>query len=188
MGRLLPYKDTFPQVADSAFIADNAVLIGDVAVGERSSIWYGCILRGDINAIRVGADVNIQDGTVVHVDSRVYGTTIGDRVTIGHMALIHACTLADDCMVGMRATVMDGAVVEPGALVAAGALVPPGKTVPSGEVWAGTPARFLRRFTDKDREMLDYIWPGYSRLGAEYRDAGLDLRDRDAGAAAGRRG
>lgn len=164
-----------PAIATDAFIAENAVLIGDVTVGPRASIWYGCVLRGDINEIRVGAETNIQDGTVVHVDSKGYPTHIGDRVTIGHMALIHACTLKDGCMVGMRATVMDGAVVGEGAMIAAGALVTPGKQVPPGELWAGQPARKLRDMTPKDKDMLDYIWPNYVDYARAFMDDGFQM-------------
>ena len=175
-GVILPFRDKTPRVDETAFIAETAVVIGDVTVGARSSVWYGCVLRGDMNHIRIGDDTNIQDMTMIHVDSQGYPTVIGNRVSVGHMALLHACTLKDDCMVGMRATVMDGAVVEEGALVAAGALVTPGKVVPAGELWAGSPARKVRDVGEGDQKMLDYIWPVYDRLGEEYRRMGADLR------------
>ena len=173
---ILPYNGIMPRIADDAFIASNAIIIGDVEIGSGSSIWYNCVLRGDMNVIRVGEKTNIQDGTIVHVDSGKYGTFIGNRVTIGHLALIHACTLEDGCMVGMNGTVMDGAVVETGALVAAGALVAPGKRVPGGQMWAGTPARYARDVRESDIEMINYIWPGYEKLGAEYIAQGHDAR------------
>lgn len=125
-GVILPFKDKHPQIDETAFIAENAIIIGDVTIGTKSSIWYSCVLRGDMNFIRIGNDTNIQDGTVVHVDSKGYPTILGDRVTVGHMALLHACTLEDDAMIGMQACVMDGAVVGKGSLIAAGALVTPG--------------------------------------------------------------
>ena len=175
-GLILPFKGTMPVIHADAFIAPNAVIIGDVEIGEKTGIWFNCMVRGDMNEIRIGANTNIQDGTIIHVDSRTYGTTIGDNITVGHMCLLHACTLEDGCMVGMNATVMDGAVVEKGALVAAGALVTPGKRVGAGEVWAGSPARKIRDIGDKDQDMLDYIWPGYVELAAEYKQAGHDLR------------
>ncbi len=159
-------------------MAETAAVIGDVEVGAGSSVWYGCTLRGDLNRIRVGRNTNIQDGTVVHVnhdphgDYRVTGggmpTTIGDGVTIGHMALIHACTLEDGSFVGMRAVVMDEAVVESGAMVAAGALVTPGKRVPSGQLWAGSPARFLRDLRPDDLDHMAYLSEHYARLAAAY--------------------
>ncbi|MAY68391.1 MAG: gamma carbonic anhydrase family protein [Rhodospirillaceae bacterium] len=175
-GVILPFKDKHPQIDETAFIAENAVIIGDVTIGVKSSIWYSCVLRGDMNYIRIGNDTNIQDGTIVHVDSKGYPTILGDRVTVGHMALLHACTLKDDSMVGMQACVMDGAVVGEGSLVAAGALVTPGKEIGPGEVWAGRPAKFLRKVGPNDQKMLDYIWPVYDDLSAEYRLAGHDLR------------
>tara|TARA_R110002124_G_scaffold105164_2_gene255860 strand:- start:59925 stop:60512 length:588 start_codon:yes stop_codon:yes gene_type:complete len=175
-GVVLPFKDKHPQIDETAFIAENAVIIGDVTIGTKSSIWYSCVLRGDMNFIRIGNDTNIQDGTVVHVDSKGYPTILGDRVTVGHMALLHACTLEDDAMIGMQACVMDGAVVGKGSLIAAGALVTPGKQIGPGEVWAGRPAKFLRKVGPNDQKMLDYIWPVYDNLSAEYRLAGHDLR------------
>ncbi len=176
VGNILTFRGKSPRVSDSAFVAHTATIIGDVEIGTGSSIWYHCVVRGDMNEIRIGANVNIQDGTIVHVDRRTYGTYIHNNVTIGHLALIHACVLEDGCMVGMRATVMDGAIVGKGALVAAGSLVTPGKRVGAGEVWAGTPARRLREIGDRDQDMLDYIWPSYRDLGAEYVANGYDLR------------
>lgn len=175
-GVILPYRDKLPRIDGEAFIAETAVIIGDVTIGARSSIWYGSVLRGDMNFIRIGCDTNIQDMTMIHIASLGEPTVIGDRVSVGHMALLHACTLKDDCMVGMRATVMDGAVVGEGALVAAGALVTPGKVIGPREVWAGSPARKVRDIGPGDQKMLDYIWPVYDQLGAEYRDIGADLR------------
>jgi len=173
---ILSIRGLTPKIADDAFIASTAVVIGDVEIGAGSSIWYHCVVRGDIHEIRIGENANVQDGTVIHVARDRFGTYIGDGVTIGHLCLIHACTLEDHCMVGMQATVMDGAVVETGALVAAGALVPPGKRVGAGEFWAGSPARYVCDVKDTHKEMLDRIWPGYRDLGAEYRAEGLDLR------------
>ncbi len=175
-GLILPYKGKMPTIHDNTFIAPNAVIIGNVEIGANTGIWFNCVVRGDMNEIRIGANTNIQDGTIIHVDSRTYGTYIGDNITVGHMCLLHACTLEDGCMVGMQATVMDGAVVERGALVAAGALVTPGKRVGADEVWAGSPARRLRDVGDRDKDMLEYIWPGYVELAGDYLRAGQDLR------------
>ena len=166
---IMPYGDVMPNVADDAFIAPTATLIGDVEVGAQSGIWFQCVLRGDVNDIRVGARTNIQDGTVVHVASHTQGCYIGDDITIGHMALIHACTLEDGCFIGMKATVMDLAVVEAGAMVAAGALVPPGKVIRSGELWAGTPARMVRKLSDSDLELMRQTAPHYAQLAESYR-------------------
>ncbi len=164
-----PYRGVLPTIADDAFIAENAVIIGDVEIGAETSIWYNCVLRGDVHEIRIGRQVNIQDGTIVHVAKGAFGTYIGDGVSIGHMALIHACTLEPGSFVGMKACVMDGAVVESGALVAAGALVTPGKRVPSGQLWAGSPAKYIRDLGEKDQRMFDYTAPQYVSLGQEYR-------------------
>ena len=174
---IMPFKGVSPTIGKDVFIAPTAAIIGDVRLGDRSSVWFSCVLRGDDHYIEVGEDTNIQDGTVVHVDSKGYPTIMGDRVTIGHMCLIHACELQDDCMIGMQACVMDGAVVGEGSLIAAGSLVTPGRQIGPGEVWAGRPARFLRKIAEGDQKMLDYIWPVYDNLSAEYRQAGHDLRD-----------
>ncbi len=168
-GVILPYKGTVPRVAADAFVAETAVLIGDVEIGSETSVWFGCILRGDLNSIRVGARTNIQDGTIVHVDSREFRATIGDDVTIGHNAVIHACTLENGAFVGIGATVLDGAVVESAAMVAAGALVTPGKRVPSGELWAGSPARKLRDFPAEEAAAFADIARRYVLLARDYR-------------------
>jgi carbonic anhydrase/acetyltransferase-like protein (isoleucine patch superfamily) len=163
-----------PAVAASAFIADTAVVIGDVEIGEQASIWYGCVLRGDSNSIRVGARTNIQDGTIVHVNHEWEGaagtrTIIGADITIGHMALIHACTLEDGCFIGMKACVMDGVVVESGAMVAAGALVTPGKVVRRGELWGGSPARLMRRLKDAELKYFEETARHYCELAESHR-------------------
>ncbi len=170
MTLLLPYRDQRPRIAADAFVAPGVVVIGDVEIGAGSGIWFGCVLRGDVQAIRVGCDVNLQDGTVVHVAGTEEGRCeIGDGVSVGHMALIHACRLEPGAFVGMKATVMDGAVVETGAIVAAGAVVTPRKRVPAGEVWAGNPARRLREATADDLRMVEYVRRRYVALAQEYR-------------------
>ncbi len=168
-GIILPYRGVSPRIAASAFIAPTATIIGDVEIGEDSNIWFGCVIRGDVNEVRIGAGTNIQDGTVVHVSREKYGTYIGDNITIGHMALIHACTLEDGCFIGMRATVMDGCVIAGGAMVAAGALITPGKRVPPGELWAGTPAKRVRDLSEADGKSIAATAPHYVRLAREYR-------------------
>ncbi|PJB70561.1 MAG: gamma carbonic anhydrase family protein [Alphaproteobacteria bacterium CG_4_9_14_3_um_filter_47_13] len=163
-----PYKEKKPVIAASAFIAENAVIAGDVVIGAESSIWYGCTLRGDVNVIRIGARSNIQDHSMIHVSSFGHATIIGDDVTVGHMALLHACTLEDGSFVGMKACLMDGALVERGAMVAAGALVTPGKTIPSGQLWGGAPARFMRNLTVDDVKHMAWSSAHYVRLAKEY--------------------
>ncbi len=168
---ILPFRGLVPSIDPEAFVAENAVLIGQVAIGAESSIWYGCVLRGDVHEIRVGRRTNIQDGTIVHVTSGRFGCIIGSNVTVGHAAILHACTLEDDCFVGMGATVMDGVVVESGAMVAAGALVPPGKRVKRGELWAGSPARLMRPLSDQDLAYFPVSAAHYVTLAEEYKKA-----------------
>jgi len=168
-GLLLPFQGIRPTIAPDAFIAPNATIIGNSVIGPGSSIWFGCILRGDVHEIRVGARVNIQDGTVVHVSRAKTGTYIGDDVSIGHMALIHGCVLEDRAFVGMNATVMDECVVESLAFVAAGALVTPGKRVKRGELWAGRPAKMIRELTEDDYKMMAGTGSSYAALAQQYR-------------------
>ncbi len=150
---ILPFGGKAPRIHDSAFIAPGARLIGDVEVGPDASIWYNCVLRGDINRIVVGARSNVQDGTVIHVEgprpassmpTDGLPTMIGEDCLIGHSAILHGCVLDDRSFVGMQATAMDGSRVGTGAMLGAGALLSPGKAIPPGEVWIGRPAKLLR--------------------------------------------
>lgn len=165
---ILPFDGVTPRIAPDAFIAPTAAVIGDVVIGAGSSVWFNCTLRGDVHEIRVGERTNIQDGCVVHVTSGKFGCYIGSDITIGHNAVIHACTLEDGCFVGMSATVMDGAVVESQAMVAAGALVTPGKRVRRGELWAGSPAKPMRRLTEDELAYFPESAAHYARLAARY--------------------
>jgi carbonic anhydrase/acetyltransferase-like protein (isoleucine patch superfamily) len=169
-GLILPYGNHVPVIHPRAFIAPTATVIGDVELGDSASLWFNVVVRGDDEPIRIGARSNIQDGTVVHVSSRVSGTYIGADVTIGHLALIHACTLQDGSFVGMGAIVLDEAVVETGAMVAAGAMVTPGKVVKSGELWAGRPARKLRDMSEEEIAYGREIIAHYVKRGQEYAD------------------
>jgi carbonic anhydrase/acetyltransferase-like protein (isoleucine patch superfamily) len=164
----LRYKNTRPEVHKSAYIANTVSLIGDVVVGARSSLWFGVVARGDINLIRIGQRTNIQDGTIIHVSAPGNGTHIGDDVTVGHMAVLHDCTLQDGSFVGIKACVMDGAVVESGAMVAAGALVTPRKVVRSGELWSGVPAKPARALKQEEVDMIRWIPEHYVELLQEY--------------------
>ncbi|WP_374376267.1 gamma carbonic anhydrase family protein [Dongia sp.] len=173
-GMILPYKGILPKIAGDAFIAANAVVIGDVEIGPEASIWFGCVLRGDSNSIRVGARTNVQDGTVIHVNHEREGAAgtkavIGADVTIGHMALLHACTIEDGAFIGMKACIMDGVVVESGGMVAAGALVTPGKRVRKGELWAGSPAKLMRPLSEKEMAYFGYSAEHYCKVAASYR-------------------
>lgn len=173
---ILPYQGVLPRIAADAFIASTAVVIGAVEIGPESSIWFGCVLRGDSNTISVGARTNIQDGTIIHVNHEREGaagtrTVIGSDVTVGHMALLHACTIEDGAFIGMKACIMDGVVVESGGMVAAGALVTPGKRVRRGELWAGSPAKLMRPLGDKEMAYFAYSAKHYCDVAASYRKA-----------------
>jgi carbonic anhydrase/acetyltransferase-like protein (isoleucine patch superfamily) len=156
MATSLTFGGASPRLDPTAFAAPGAVLIGDVEVGPLASIWYNCVLRGDVNRIRIGARTNIQDGSVIHVDSPKPGdadghaTLIGADVLIGHLAMVHGCILHDRAFVGLGAIVMDGCVIESEAMLAAGAMLTPGKRIPSGQLWAGRPAKYVRDLTAED--------------------------------------
>jgi len=167
-GLIVPFGGFAPRVDRSAFIAANATLVGDVEIGANVSIWFGCILRGDGPGIRIGEGSNLQDGTVVHIAKRGLMTIVGRNVSVGHMALLHACEIQDGAFVGMHASVLDGAVVESRAMVAAGGLVTPGKVVRSGELWAGSPAKKMRDLTEKDYETFEDVVDGYVKLSRRY--------------------
>ncbi len=141
------YDGKSPRIARSAFLAEGSVVVGDVEIGEQSSLWFGTVVRGDVNHVRIGARTNVQDQSVVHVTSGTHPTIIGDDVTVGHRAVLHGCTVKDRCLVGIGAIVMDGAVVGPDAMVGAGALVPPGMVVPPGTLVLGAPAKVQRPLT-----------------------------------------
>jgi carbonic anhydrase/acetyltransferase-like protein (isoleucine patch superfamily) len=168
-GTILPYQGTLPTIHADAFIAPTAVVIGDVVIGAGSGVWFNCVIRGDVHEIRIGERTNIQDGTIVHVTSGKFGTYIGSDITIGHGAILHACTLEDGCFIGMGATILDGAVVETGAMVAAGAVVTPGKRVGKGELWAGNPAKMLRPLSEQDMAFFPKSAANYAALAERYR-------------------
>lgn len=166
---ILPWRGTVPTLDESVFVAPGASVIGDVVIGAGSSVWFGCVVRGDVNEIRVGQRSNIQDGTVVHVTKGGNGTYIGDDVLIGHNCTIHACSLESGSFIGMGSTILDGVVVEGGAMVAAGALVTPNKRVKRGELWAGNPARKLRDLSDDEMAFFISQCAHYAATAAEYK-------------------
>ena len=168
---VLPYGGRWPDISTSAFIAPSATVIGDVAIGSKTGIWFHCVLRGDVNTISIGEHSNLQDGTIVHVNRERSGQTrIGDFVTVGHKALIHGCTIESGAFVGMGATVMDNVVVEQESMVAAGALVTSGKRISRGELWAGSPARYLRNLTSDEIVNNRETAVHYGKLASEYRE------------------
>ncbi|MFC3653040.1 gamma carbonic anhydrase family protein [Dyella humi] len=174
MTSLRSFKGILPTLGARAYVDPAATVIGDVVLGDDVSIWPGAVLRGDVNYIRVGARSNIQDGTIVHVthdgpySPGGFPTLIGEGVTIGHAAVIHACTIEDYCLIGMHATVLDGAVVKKYGFVGAGSVVPPGKVVGERELWLGNPAQRVRLLTDKQIEQLHYSADHYVRLKDTY--------------------
>jgi carbonic anhydrase/acetyltransferase-like protein (isoleucine patch superfamily) len=174
-----PYLECFPQLGAGAYVDPAAIVIGDVVLGDDASVWPGTVIRGDVNFIRIGARTNVQDGSIVHVThegpfTRPGGwpTLIGADVTIGHGAIIHACTIEDACLIGMGATVLDGATVKKHGFVGAGAVIAPGKTVGEGELWLGNPARPARRLSEREIEQLYYSAQHYVKLKDRYLSMG----------------
>jgi carbonic anhydrase/acetyltransferase-like protein (isoleucine patch superfamily) len=163
-GLIRPFKGIMPKIHPSAFIAANACIIGDVEIGEDANIWYGAVLRGDVFDIRIGARTNIQDGTIIHATTDFQGTYVGNDVTVGHGAILHACRVEDMALIGMQSCVLDGAVVETRAMLAAGSLLTPGKRVPTGQLWGGRPARYMRDLTEDDLKYIAWSAPHYVEL------------------------
>jgi len=151
--RLSTYLDQSPQIDDTAYIAQGAIVIGAVSLGLNSSIWHNAVLRADINTIEIGEGSNVQDGTVVHLADD-YGVRVGKYVTIGHSAMIHACEIGDECLIGMQATILDGAVIGAQSIVGAGALVTKGTQIPEGSLVLGAPAKLVRVLSEKERAGL----------------------------------
>ena len=152
--KLFPYLDLFPKIDESVFLASGVKIIGNVTIGANSSVWYNCVIRGDVHYVRIGEMTNVQDCSMLHVTNGKYPLNIGNKVTIGHSVKLHGCTLQDSCLVGIGAIVLDGAVVEENSMVAAGALVKPNFVVPSGKLVAGVPAKVIRDLTSD--EMNDF--------------------------------
>ncbi len=171
---LYPFGGVMPDIAPSAFIAPGAQIIGSVTIGADSSIWYNCVLRGDVESITVGARSNIQDGSVVHVTTRRWKTEIHDDVLIGHLAMIHGAIIETAGFVGLGAIVMDGCVVEATGMVAAGAMLTPGKRVGRGELWAGRPAKLLRMLSEAELAANRAGVAGYVALARRHREALAD--------------
>lgn len=172
---LRPYRDRHPRLGARVYVDPAATVIGDVELGDDVSVWPGTVIRGDVNFVRIGARTSVQDGSVVHVSHDGphaklggFATVIGEDVTIGHKAIIHACTIGNASLIGMGAILLDGVRVGDHAMIGAGALVPPGKVVGDGELWVGNPARPVRTLTDAQIEGLRYSAAHYVRLKDEY--------------------
>jgi carbonic anhydrase/acetyltransferase-like protein (isoleucine patch superfamily) len=175
--KLIPFAGKAPRLHPECFVAPGAVLIGDIDIGAEASVWYNCVLRGDVNRIRIGARTNIQDGSVLHVDSPRPGheagqpTLIGEEVLIGHLAMVHGCILHDRSFVGLGAIVMDGCEIESGGMLAAGALLTPGRRIPAGQLWAGRPAKFVRDLSAEEQSANLAGVAHYVALARAHREA-----------------
>ncbi|MGE8721911.1 gamma carbonic anhydrase family protein [Leptospira terpstrae] len=162
-----------PSLHPTAWVAPSADVLGKVTIGEESSIWFQCVLRGDVNTITIGKHVNIQDMTLVHVARDLFPVTIGDYVSIGHHATIHGCVLRDHSFVGMGAMLMDDVEIGEWSFVGAGSLVPPGKKIPPGVLVMGSPAKIIRDITEKDREIITRTANNYAKYKENYRAEGI---------------
>ncbi len=167
-----------PRIHPTAFVAAGCRIIGDVEIAEGASVWYNCVLRGDVNAIRIGARSNIQDGTVIHCDSdkggmKGYPTIIEDEALVGHMAMLHGCTVRKNALVGLGSIVMDGCVLEENAMLAAGAMLTPGKSVASWQMWGGRPAKFMRELDEGWATMNRIAIAHYVQNGQSHKAAAL---------------
>ena len=151
---IFPHLEKEPVFGRDVFLAPSATVIGDVKTGDDASFWFGVVARGDVNWIRIGSGTNIQDGGKLHVTTDRFPLTIGDRVSVGHGAIVHGCTIGDDCLIGIGATVLDGAFVGPGSIVAAGALVPEGAQIPDGSLALGIPARVVRPVSEEETQRI----------------------------------
>lgn len=166
--RLSTYLDQTPQIDSSAYVAAGAIVIGAVILAHQASVWHNSVLRGDINTIEIGEGSNVQDGTVIHLADD-YGVQVGRYVTIGHAAMIHACTIDDECLIGMQATVLDGAVVGAQSIVGAGALVTKGTQIPEGSLVLGAPAKVVRPLSETERSELKGLAEKYVRVAREHK-------------------
>lgn len=167
--RIIPFRGVRPILGDGVFVAPGAMLIGDVMIGEKSSIWYQTVVRGDVHVIRIGRETNLQDSCVIHVTADTFSVTIGDSVTVGHGAIVHGAVIEDGCLIGMGATILDGARIGEGSLIAAGSVVAPGARIPPHVLAMGSPARVRRPLQPEERERVraaSELYVGYARAHA----------------------
>jgi carbonic anhydrase/acetyltransferase-like protein (isoleucine patch superfamily) len=165
-----PYRGVYPTIAPTAYVDQAATVIGDVTLGERASVWPGAVVRGDVNKIEIGADTNIQDGSVLHGELDRYPVILGSRVTVGHMVCLHGCVIEDDVLVGIGAIVLNGAKVGRGSVIAAGALVPEGMEIPPDSMVMGVPAKVRRQVTDEEKARFAENAQRYIRYRQDYRE------------------
>jgi carbonic anhydrase/acetyltransferase-like protein (isoleucine patch superfamily) len=169
-----PYRTTLPRVHPTAFVDDSAQIIGDVEIGEESSVWMGVIIRGDVHRIRIGRRTNLQDGTIVHVDEGV-PCSIGARVGVGHRVILHGCTVEDECLIGMGSILLNGVVVGRGSFIAAGALLTEGMQVPPGSLVIGIPGKVVRPVDEKLMKRIEQTWRHYVEEARRHRDGNFPL-------------
>lgn len=170
---VLPYRGVFPKLAENVFIAPGAWVIGDVEIGEGSGIWFNTVVRGDEHYIRIGRGTNVQDNCTLHVTPEKFPLIIGDRVTIGHRAIVHGSVIEDDCLIGMGAIILDGCKVGKGSLVGAGSLLTPGFVVPPGSLVLGSPAQVKKSLGDADHQRMAQSVAHYRQLALDYRTEGM---------------
>jgi gamma-carbonic anhydrase len=168
--QVIPYRELSPRIHPSVFIAAGAYIIGDVTIGENSSVWFNAVIRGDVHYIKIGAGVNIQDLCMLHVTHDTYPLTVGNYVTVGHGAVLHGCTVNDTVLIGMRATVLDGATIGSYSLIAAGSVVREGFVIPEGVLVAGVPARIVRELREDERRGLLQSAKNYINYVRAYTD------------------
>jgi gamma-carbonic anhydrase len=164
------FQNLVPKIDETAYIASTAVVIGDVEIGAESSVWFGSVLRGDVNYIRLGARTNVQDASVIHVSSKTHPTVLEDEVTIGHRVTLHGCHIETGCLIGIGSIILDGVRVGANSLVAAGSLLTPNTEIPPGSLVMGAPARVKRALTDAEVEDLKKFWQNYVSLSRIYRN------------------
>jgi carbonic anhydrase/acetyltransferase-like protein (isoleucine patch superfamily) len=165
---LISFKDKSPHIDPSVYVAKTAEIIGDIEIGENSSIWNGAVLRGDMNYIKLGKNVNVQDNAVIHGTFLKYPTIIGNNVSIGHAAIVHGCTIKNDCIIGMGAKVLEGAEIGAWCMVGAGAVITEGMKIPDGSLVLGVPAKIVKELTDEQKERITANWQSYIILKENY--------------------
>jgi gamma-carbonic anhydrase len=163
-----PFNGIEPKIHETAFVTDDAIVIGDVEIGEDASVWFGSVVRGDVNYIRIGARTNVQDGCVIHVSYRTHPTVLEDEITVGHRVTLHGCHVERGCLIGIGSIVMDGVRVGERSLVGAGSLLTPGTHIPPRSLVLGSPARVKRELTEDELTFLNRSWRNYVELKAKY--------------------
>ena len=176
MNTIIKYKDKFPKIKESVFIAKGVMIVGDVEINDNTNVWFNSVIRADVNYVKIGKKCNIQDGTVIHVSSYGFSakgkkgspTIIADNVTVGHNATIHACEIGSNSLIGMGSVILDQAIIEDYSFIAAGAVITPGTLVKTRELWAGNPGRFIRKISNVEEKLLINTPQVYYELSQEF--------------------